>query len=126
MRYRKTTEKQVAQIKALREQCLSFAEIGKHLGMTQHQVRGISCRAKLPRKPAKPNHRVFPFGSMGFDKNLTVEDFHDLLALAQEWGCETLCEAALEIVKDALAEDRAKRLLATPSRATMQQEERNK
>jgi hypothetical protein len=45
-------------------------------------------------------------GRINMGEAFTHEELMTLDRLAAKWGCETLSEAALEILKDALAEAR--------------------
>jgi hypothetical protein len=43
-------------------------------------------------------------GKLGIKEHLSQEQKRKLEKMAREWGCETLAEAALEILRDALEE----------------------
>lgn len=79
-------------------------DISKRLGVSIKTV--AIATADLP--PAKeinpPMGTVKPLGKIGLKDHLTQDQKRRLDVLATKWECETLAEAALEILRDALEE----------------------
>ena len=95
----------IRQIKELRMQGKTTGQICAALDMTKSQVCSYAYRHSIPRKPR--NHRTVISrlkGRINMGEAFTHEELMTLDRLAAKWGCDTLSEAALEILKDALAE----------------------
>jgi transposase len=95
----------IDRIAELRMEGLTSAEIAERVGRTKAQVISFAHRHNLPRKPR--NHRTVITRlkvRLNMAEDFTHEELATLDRLAGKWGCVTLSEAALEILKDALAE----------------------
>ena len=93
----------IKQITDLRMQGLTAEEIGAIVGKTKSQVMGYAVRYNLPRKHRTPMLGISrKVGKVAFRKVLSREQLLALDRLAETWGCETLSEAAVEIIKDVL------------------------
>ena len=95
----------IRQIKELRMQGKTTGQICAALNMTKAQVRSYAYRHDIPRRPR--DYRAIisrRLGRFNLRATLTHEELMTLDRLAAKWGCDTLSEAAFEILKDALAE----------------------
>ena len=100
-------------IVAMRAEGKTAREIGAALGISAVGINRYAHRAGLPPKPIKDRKRQFkrqlrllagPIGSVHITRHLTPEEISELGRCAAQWGCATMAEAAVEILKDALAE----------------------
>jgi hypothetical protein len=99
----------IKQITDLRMQGLTSEEIGEIVGKSKSQVMGYAARHNLPRKHRTPMTGISrKVGKVAFRKVLSREQLVALDRLAEKWGCETLTEAAVEIIKDVLEEDKCR------------------
>ncbi len=98
-----TNHELIQRITELRMQGLTAKEIAERVGKTKSQVMGYAGRHNLPRKHRTPMLGISRnVGKVAFRKVLSREQLLALDRLAEAWGCETLAEAAVEIIKDAL------------------------
>jgi hypothetical protein len=95
----------IRQIKELRMQGKTTGQICAALNMTKSQVCSYAARHDIPRK-LRDSRAIISrrLGRFNLGATLTHEELMTLDRLAAKWGCDTLSEAALEILKDALAE----------------------
>lgn len=56
------------------------------------------------RKFNRQEHGLLPLGRTSWEKSMSIEQLAKLDKLARKWECETLSEAAIEIVRDHLEE----------------------
>ena len=88
-------------------------EIAAELGVTTAAVNRYVHRANLPPRPrkerkCKTRRLSVPIGSVYITRHLTPDEIRELDRCADQWGCATMAEAAVEILKDALAEQQAR------------------
>jgi hypothetical protein len=76
-------------------------DISRRLGVT---VKAVHWNTQdLPRNYTIQGP-MMPIGKMGVKNGLTWQQKRRLQSLAEKWECETLSEAALEILRDHLEE----------------------
>ena len=92
-------QKHHATILAMRAQCKTNREIAAATGCTPRSIGRYITRAGIGHKT--------PVGSMNIRRDFSGSEIAALGRLAAQWGCATLAEAAVEILKDALAEAEA-------------------
>jgi uncharacterized protein (DUF2267 family) len=91
----------IRKIEAMRLEGHTADAIAAKLGLTRQQVNGYAHRHNLPRKPrSKRPHVSRKIGKFGLEHSLTVEQLQYLDAKAEQYGCETITEAALEELRD--------------------------
>ena len=91
-------------IAKMRMEGLTAIQIADKLDMTPAQVRSYAHRHDLPRKmrqkKAGVQNRV---GKIGILVALEHDEILRLDELTSKWGCASLADAAIEILKDELA-----------------------
>ena len=100
-------------IVAMRAAGKTAREIGATLGISTRGINRYAHRANLPPKPrkepkCKTRRLSVPIGSVYITRHLTPDELRELDRCAAQWGCATMAEAAVEILKDALAEQQAR------------------
>jgi PP-loop superfamily ATP-utilizing enzyme len=91
----------IRKIEALRLKAMTADAIAAELGITRQQVNGYAHRHNLARKHrSKRPHVSRRIGKFGLEQSLTVEQLQYLDAKAEQYGCETITEAAIEELRD--------------------------
>lgn len=84
------------------------ADIEREFGFvtSAKNIHQYAWRESLPiaTKQKQLDNPAIPFGQMKLKGGLTYEQARKLEAMALKWGCETIAEAALEILRDKLEE----------------------
>lgn len=78
---------------------MSRREISRKLNVSYCKVRHYTAPAINTE-----NSGLLPLGRISFSTSLSKEQIAALDRLARKWGCATLAEAALEILRDGLEE----------------------
>lgn len=79
-------------------------DIAKRLGLSDKAISWNTQDLPPAKEINPPIGTVKPLGKIGLKDHLTQDQKRRLDALATKWECETLAEAALEILRDALEE----------------------
>lgn len=96
------------EIASLRMKGLSAQQIAETLRkreglpFTASKINGFAAREGLPRSPRGVYRPAINFGYVALRENLNHAQCAALERLAKDWGCETLAEAAIEILRDHL------------------------
>jgi hypothetical protein len=93
----------------LRLQGHTYLAIAKALRCAESTVSRICVNASIPRggRAAIPDKDVFPVGALHLKTALSYDQLCTLDKLRTKWGCETIAETALELIRDAIAENPA-------------------
>jgi transposase len=82
-------------------------DISRRLGVT---IKAVHWNIQDLRRDRSAKGPMMQIGRSGIKNNLTQQQKRTLETLAKEWGCETLSEAATEILRDYLDEDYQKKM----------------
>ena len=101
-------------IRQMRADGKTAREIAEHIrtttgeSYTHKNVGKYAVSEAMPRKLRTYQHGM-PIGSCRLGAALDPSQLHTLQHMAKTWGCETLSEAAIEILRDHLDEQDATR-----------------
>ena len=97
-------------IAQMRKNGLTAREISEHIQLTTGEfythknVGKYACSQNMPRA-RRSYQKSMPMGTIRLGSSLTVEQLYTLCDFASKMRCETLSEAAIEILRDHLDEN---------------------
>jgi len=97
------------QIVAMRDKRMTTEQIAKAIGQKPATLRSYIHRHGIRKPDPKRHYFKVPVGKMDWSINFNKDQLREIEAEAEAEGCETLCEWAVEIIRDYLAEKAATR-----------------